>query len=305
MNKGIFFGFISGILWAINSIVIGIVLTTVGFGNYVIISPIIATFLNDLFSSLMIGLDILFNRKKIVNYKIDFNNFSIILFASLLGAPIGMGGYVLSISFLGSAYTATFSVLYPVIGVVFARIFLKDKLSTQGMIGISISVIATMILSTGNENVIANLGLGFFGLLMCIIGWGLEGVILSQAMSNLDEKIILLIRQCTSVVSFFLILLIGFPVLDIFKSVMSFNLILLTLFSALAGSLSYLAYYKAIHLLGPSKAMGLNMSYSAWTILFGILFLSQPLDLKLIICCGIIIFGAILTSDIKLGGKHD
>lgn len=305
MNKGIFFGFISGVLWAINSIVIGIVLTTVGFGNYVIISPIIATFLNDLFSSLMIGLDILFNRKKIVNYKIDFNNLSIILFASLLGAPIGMGGYVLSISFLGSAYTATFSVLYPVIGVVFARIFLKDKLSTQGMVGISISVIATMILSTGNENVIANLGLGFFGLLMCIIGWGLEGVILSQAMSNLDEKIILLIRQCTSVVSFFLILLIGFPVLDIFKSVMSFNLILLTLFSALAGSLSYLAYYKAIHLLGPSKAMGLNMSYSAWTILFGILFLSQPLDLKLIICCGIIIFGAILTSDIKLGGKHD
>lgn len=305
MNKGIFFGFISGVLWAINSIVIGIVLTTVGFGNYVIISPIIATFLNDLFSSLMIGLDIVLNRKKIVNYKIDFNNLSIILFASLLGAPIGMGGYVLSISFLGSAYTATFSVLYPVIGVVFARIFLKDKLSTQGMIGISISVIATMILSTGNENVIANLGLGFFGLLMCIIGWGLEGVILSQAMSNLDEKIILLIRQCTSVASFFLILLIGFPVLDIFKSVMSFNLILLTLFSALAGSLSYLSYYKAIHLLGPSKAMGLNMSYSAWTIIFGMLFLSQPLDLKLIICCGIIIFGAILTSDIKLGGKHD
>lgn len=305
MNKGIFFGLISGVLWAINSIVIGIVLTTVGFGNYVIISPIIATFLNDLFSSLMIGLDIVLNRKKIVNYKIDFNNLSIILFASLLGAPIGMGGYVLSISFLGSAYTATFSVLYPVIGVVFARIFLKDKLSTQGMIGISISVIATMILSAGNENVIANLGLGFFGLLMCIIGWGLEGVILSQAMSNLDEKIILLIRQCTSVASFFLILLIGFPVLDIFKSVMSFNLILLTLFSALAGSLSYLSYYKAIHLLGPSKAMGLNMSYSAWTIIFGMLFLSQPLDLKLIICCGIIIFGAILTSDIKLGGKHD
>lgn len=300
MNKGVLFGFSSGILWAINSIVIGIILTTVGFGNYVIISPIIATFLNDFFSSMMIGIDLMVNRKKIENYKVDFKNLMIILFASLLGAPIGMGGYVLSISFLGSSYTATFSVLYPVVGVLFAFILLKDKLTKQGMIGVSISVIATMILGIGNENVVSNLGLGLIGLLMCIIGWGLEGVILSQVMSDLDEKIILFIRQCTSVVSFFLILLIGFPIVDIFQNVISSNFVFLALLSALAGSLSYLAYYKAIHILGPSKAMGLNISYSAWTVIFGIIFLSQPFDIRLILCCFAIIFGAILTSDIEI-----
>ncbi len=305
MNKGIFLGFSSGILWAINSIVIGIILTTVGFGNYAFISPIIATFLNDFFSSIMIGIDLILNRKKITNYKVDLKNLVIILFASLLGAPIGMGGYVLSISFLGSAYTATFSVLYPVIGVLFAFILLKDKLTKRGLVGVSISVVATMILGIGSDNVVSNLGLGLIGLLMCIVGWGLEGVILSQVMSDLDERIILFIRQCTSVVSFLIILLVGFPIFDLFQSVISVNFVLLALISALAGSLSYLSYYKAIHILGPSKAMGLNISYSAWTVLFGMMFLSQPFDIRLILCCLAIIFGAILTSDLelKLGEK--
>lgn len=300
MNKGSFYGFSSGILWAINSIIIGIVLTSVGFGQYVLIAPIIATFFNDLFSSVVVAIDIFFNRKKITHYKVDKKNLMIILFASLLGAPMGMGGYVLSISFLGSSYTATFSVLYPVVGVICAFLLLKDRLNKRGIIGIAISVIATMILGFGSENAVANFGLGLIGLVMCIVGWGLEGVILSQVMSDLDEKIILLLRQCTSVVSFLIILSVGFPIFDIFKTVVNTHFVGLIALSAIAGTLSYLAYYKAIHILGPSKAMGLNISYSAWTVLFGIIFLSQPFDLRLILCCGAIILGAILTSDLEL-----
>ena len=41
--------------------------------------------------------------------------------------------------------------------------------------------------------------------------------------------------------------------------------------AAAAGTASYLFYYKAIDLLGAARAMALNISYSAWAVLFAFL----------------------------------
>lgn len=298
MNKGTIFGVSSGVLWAINSICIGLVLTDLNFGQYVALSPLIATFFNDLFSSIIISIHLLINRKKIQIGKVDKRNFLFILLASLLGAPVGMGGYVLSIGFLGVSYTATFSVLYPIFGVVCAFLLLKEKLNVSSLFGIALSVFSTMFLGFGGENQVLNVSVGLIGLLLCVVGWGLEGVILSKVMSNLDEKIILLFRQLTSVCSFLIILGFNMPVLTVFNIVLSHNGLVLLGCSALAGTVSYLFYYKAIHLLGPAKAMGLNISYSAWAVLFSVLFLNQSVDLKLLLCCFLIITGTLLTSDL-------
>ncbi|MDQ9830193.1 hypothetical protein RFX70_15425, partial [Acinetobacter baumannii] len=52
------------------------------------------------------------------------------------------------------------------------------------------------------------------------------------------------------------------------------------LISALFGTASYLCYYKTIGKIGASKAMALNITYSAWSIVFSIVLLHTLPDLK-------------------------
>src|SRR5699024_2318694 len=72
------------------------------------------------------------------------------------------------------------------------------------------------------------------------------------------------------------------------------------LFAALFGTTSYLFYYKAINTIGPSKAMALNITYSAWAIAFGYLLLRETLELKDIIAAVVIVIGSVIAGgDIK------
>ena len=54
--------------------------------------------------------------------------------------------------------------------------------------------------------------------------------------------------------------------------------------------------YKAIHKIGATKAMSLNITYSAWAVLFGIVLQGNSIDLKSVICGGLIIMGSILAA---------
>lgn len=74
----------------------------------------------------------------------------------------------------------------------------------------------------------------------------------------------------------------------------------IVLTAALFGTASYLCYYRAIALIGASKAMALNITYSAWPIVFALVLLHTLPDLKSIIC-GIVIVGGslIAATDIK------
>ena len=65
--------------------------------------------------------------------------------------------------------------------------------------------------------------------------------------------------------------------------------------SALAGTTSYLFYYKGIDAIGPAKAMALNISYSAWAVVFGTFMGAIPGPLE-IACCIVIICSTVLSA---------
>ena len=76
--------------------------------------------------------------------------------------------------------------------------------------------------------------------------------------------------------------------------------------SALFGTASYVFYYKAIVKIGAAKAMALNITYSAWSIVFALILLHTLPDVKSIICGVVIVLGSIVAAaDIKelLGRK--
>ena len=66
--------------------------------------------------------------------------------------------------------------------------------------------------------------------------------------------------------------------------------------AAAAGTASYLFYYKAIDLLGAARAMALNISYSAWAVLFAFLLQSiVPAPIQIVLCV-VILVGTVLAA---------
>ncbi len=64
----------------------------------------------------------------------------------------------------------------------------------------------------------------------------------------------------------------------------------------LIGTVSYLAYYKSIDLIGATQAMGLNITYPAWTFVFQYL-LTGVFELRLFLMSIVIMIGSILSND--------
>ena len=66
--------------------------------------------------------------------------------------------------------------------------------------------------------------------------------------------------------------------------------------AAIAGTASYLFYYKAIDTVGASRGMALNISYSAWAVIFAFLLQGTVPSILQIVCCVVILVGTVLAA---------
>ena len=296
------YGLTSGILWGLDTVLLGIALSMTPFlstEQAIFLSPFVSTFLHDLFSSIWMSIYMIIKgqlKKTIIAAKTKSGRF--IMLGALLGGPVGMTGYLLSIKYIGPAYTAIISSLYPAMGALLSYIFLKEKMKPTAILGLFLSIFGIIILGYAPDGEVMNLGLGFAFALLCVIGWASEAVVCAYGMKDdeVSPEQSLQIRQLTSAIAY------GFLIIPIVKGIKftlgvipttATTIILLT---ALAGTASYVFYYKGIHKIGATKAMSLNITYSAWSIIFGVILLGNNVDLKSIICCILIMIGSIIAA---------
>lgn len=301
-NKGVIFGLISGFTWALDTILIGIVLSSALFlstEQVIFLAPLVSTFLHDFLSSIWVLIYTAF-RKDLRGTFSKFNTISgrWVMLGALLGGPVGMTCYVLSVKYIGAAYTASFSAIYPAVGAFFAFLLLKDRLTVKNWIGLFISILFIFLLGySSGEFASQNYILGFLFVLGAIFGWGMECVILAYGMK--DDEITpdqsLQVRQLVSAITYGIIILPIFNAYPLVGQVIISKEILLIAGVALAGTASYLFYYRAIHTLGPTRAMALNITYSAWAIILTPVILGTPITFKMFLFGCMIMVGSVLT----------
>jgi len=291
-RKGAVFGLISGFTWALDTVIIGVVLAHSVFiqsEHIIFIAPLISTFLHDLFSAFWLSIYLFIRGElKTALSHLTSRDGRIILLGGLLGGPVGMTFYILSIKYLNASFAASFSAVYPAVGALFAFILLKDRLSLKNWIGLITSITFIILLSYtgGEEQTSLNFGIGLLFVFLTIFGWGMESTVVAYGMK--DEEITpeqsILLRQLVSACTYGIIIL---PFIkgsySLVGEVIFSTEILYILLISIAGSISYLCYYKAINLIGPTKAMGLNISYSAWAILLNFLITGTPVTFKLML----------------------
>lgn len=299
-------GILAGVTWALETIILGVALAMnpfIGTERAVFLAPFVSTFLHDacsaIFSCLYNGvrgnLPQLWKALKTKGGRA-------VALAAVIGGPVGMTGYVLSVANMGASIGAVASAIFPAIGAVLAYFFLKEKMQWYRWIFLILTLLGVYGLSYSPEINITNFWLGFVGTLMCAFGWGIEAVIIAKSVQDplVTDEIALQIRQTTSALTYGIVLL---PILKGWGFTVSLfsgtGWLLPTIaLAALFATVSYLFYYRAISQIGASKSMALNVSYSAWAILFTVLIFrdTSVLNPVTIFCAVVVLVCSILAA---------
>lgn len=303
-------GIVAGITWAVETIILGIALAMTPFVSTeqaILLAPFVSTFLHDYFSAVWACI---FNgiRGKLPDLikALKTRSGKFVILAAIIGGPVGMTGYVLSVANMGASIGAVASAIFPALGAVLAYFFLKEKMQWYRWIFLILSLLGVYGLSYSPEINITNFWLGFAGTLMCAFGWGIEAVIIAKSVQDeaVTDELALQIRQTTSAVTYGIIILPimkgwGFT-LSLFKG--TGWLLPIIAVAALFATASYLFYYKAISQIGASKSMALNITYSAWAVIFSVVFLGDHslLNPVTITCTiAVLVFGILAGADYK------
>ncbi len=305
-------GLLAGILWGLDTVILGVALAMTSFVSTeqaVFLAPFVSTFIHDFCSSvwMLIYMGIKKQYKNIIR-AVKTRSGKFIMLGALLGGPIGMSGYVAAINYIGPAYTAIISAMFPALGAFLSYIFLKEKMRPIQLCGLAASILGVIVMgyTPGGSEQMKNVFLGFGCALLCCVGWALEAVICAYGLKDPDitDEHALQIRQLTSALFYGAVILTVIKGWSFTVEVAGTKAFAVILLSALFGTASYVFYYKAIAGIGASKAMALNITYSAWAVVFAFLLLHTLPDVKSVVCGVVIVVGAIVAAgDVREWGK--
>lgn len=306
-----FTGLLAGIFWALETVLIGTVIgmaPMTSTAQAMLLAPFVSTFLHDAFSA---AFTFLYNtfRGELKNILRIFGKPDLkwLILSSAIGGPVGMTGYVLAVNYMGASIGAVASAVYPAIGTVLAFVFLKEKVRPYQWVFLFFTLLGVYGISYSPTVDIKNFGLGLLGAFMCAFGWGIEAVILAKCLKSpeIKNEHALLIRQTVSAAVYGAVIL---PILGGWRFTCSLfvgenvSLLALAAAAALCATVSYLFYYKTISKTGAAKAMALNITYTAWAIVFGVFITKDTsvLDPLTLICsAAVVICGILSATDVK------
>ena len=291
------FGLFSGILWGLDTVVLGIALSMAPFidtPEAIAFAAVASSFLHD--AACAIWLAIYMG----IRGRLKTRSGLVVIAGALLGGPIGMTGYVIAINNIGAAYTAIISAFYPALGAFLSYVLLKEKMSAKQIASLIVALFGVMAMGyiSAGDSEMGNTTIGLVGAILAVIGWGSEAVLCAWGMKDdaVDNETALQIRETASA------LVYGIAVLPLFgawgftaHAIPNFATGIVAL-SALAGTASYLFYYKGISVIGAAKAMALNISYSAWAVAFGFILQGTVPTPATVFFCILILVGTILAA---------
>ena len=297
-------GILAGILWGLDTVILGVALsmsTFVSSEQAAILAPFVSTFIHDFCSSIwmLIYMGIKKQYRNIIR-AVKTRSGKFIILGDLLGGPVGMSGYVAAINYIGPAYTAIISSMFPALGAFLSYVFLKEKMRPVQLCGLAVSILGVIVMgyTPGGAAQMKNIVLGFGCAILCCIGWASEAVICAYGLKDPDvtDEQALQIRQMASAVFYGGVILTVIRGWGFTIEVVQTSSVAVILASAFFGTALYVFYYRAIAGIGASKAMALNITYSAWAIVFAFLLLHTLPDLKSVVCGVVIVAGALVAA---------
>mgnify|MGYP004685188469 FL=1 len=295
---------LSGIFWGADTSFMGYYFSMYSIYFMVpLLFPIFITFIHDMVSALLINISILITgRLKAVITDIKKAKSKYIWLGSLLGGPIGMCSFILAIEYAGPAITAIISSIYPAVGLFFAYIFLKEKRQPYQVIALFIAITFIIALGFIGEDHTNRSIMGIIFALVCACAWGSEAVLCSYGMKSgeIANLSAICIRQNLSMITYGAVLTLYFVFFQYGESIDINSSLAYVGMAAIFGSTSYYCYYRALATIGVSRAMALNISYTAFSAIFSYLLFGMELTMsQMLIGFCIVVSGLISAYDFE------
>ena len=309
MRKGYATGILSGMTWALDTVLIGVAIAMTPFVENPILligGTVICSMLHDVFAALwMLVIMGYKGRLKDLMPAIKSKDGLFCVLGALFGGPLAMTFYMLAIAKGGAALTAIVTACYPLLGSAMAMVILKEKVRLRGWLGLLICILGIIYIgyTPGSEADVNVIG-GIMLATVAAIGWATEGVVCGYGMKdgNVDPQLALLIRELTSGIVYLLIIVPlmvgGYKEMVIgTMAVFSDTICWLTLlFTALIGMSSFFCWYTAIDLIGAAKALCLNVTYSFWAVVFTFFLVGTVLSINIIVGSFMVVGGVAVAT---------
>lgn len=295
---------LSGIFWGADTSFMGYYFSMYSIYFMVpLLFPIFITFIHDMVSALLINISILItSRLKAVITDIKKAKSKYIWLGSLLGGPIGMCSFILAIEYTGPAITAIVSSIYPAVGLFFAYIFLKERRRSYQVIALFIAIAFIIALGFSDESHTNRSIMGIIFALVCACAWGSEAVLCSYGMKSgeISNLSAICIRQNLSMITYGTLLTLYFVFFHYGESIDFDSSLAYIGMAAIFGSTSYYCYYRALATIGVSRAMALNISYTAFSAIFSYLLFGIELNIsQMLIGFCIVVSGLVSAYDFE------
>lgn len=294
------FGILSGATWGLDTVILAIAVAMapfLGAGQ----APVASAMLHDVASALILLVYMgVRGRLRDTLAALGTRPGRVVALAALLGGPVGMSGYLTAIDNIGPAYTAIISTFYPAVGTVLAVLVLHERMRPHQVAAllVALGAIITIGWSSTVTTAAGNPVLGVTGALACVLGWGSEAVILTWGMreETVDNETALQIRQVTSGLVYLLVVAPLAGALGLAGQVLRSPAAGVVALAALAGTVSYLFYYKALGTIGAARGMALNISYSTWAVVFALVLQGAVPTVTQVVGCVVLLAGTVLAA---------
>jgi drug/metabolite transporter (DMT)-like permease len=286
-------------LWGAHAVILDYAL---GLSPFVAASfmgaPLAATAVNDGLGSLwMGGLNAFLGRLRELPRALRSRGGLLLVIAALCGGPIATASYITAIRLVGPAYAVTVTAVFPAVGAVLARIFLKDRVRALGWSGIVLAIMGAAVAAyappAGDG---AHQGLGTMFACIAAVGWGVEGVLVAAAARHVKPTVALNLYELTSFATIAIVILPAIGATGVAAEAVTSPVLLVLVVASLCWILAYLAFYRCLAIMGASRSLTLFSSYIVWTLLYTTLLSGALPDWRLLVGGAVVISGIALLS---------
>lgn len=190
--------------------------------------------------------------------------------------PLGMFFFVGALALTDESTVAVGTAVYPISSLVIGHLALKRPLLRLEVLAVLLCTVG-LFLTAGPSLMNFSIDRGLLLALLCAICWGAEAVLCYRFVPDDVPPFLLLAMRFTCSCLMAIPVIMGLVLFkgEVFTTHLPFtnDFWLYVPLAALISLTSYLCYYRAIHLLGPVRALTFNITYMIWVFVFA--FISQ------------------------------
>jgi len=203
---------------------------------------------------------------------------------------------------LPTGFTSILNATSPLFGAIVAALWFQEKLTVNRVIGFVLGFVGVAILIGWKDFVITpTFMVACIASLMAALMYAIAAPFIKQTLSGVSPLIIATISQLGAAI--ILLPALPFTAPSTFPSpTILLTVLALALFST---SLAYILYFRLIQNIGSTRALTVTFLVPIFAMLWGRLFLSEPITASMVFGCALILLGTAFANNLILRSVSD